>query len=97
MKFCKDCKYADGYYDDWGIINVFTDYSGYTCLHEKAIINTDMITGTISRRDCIEMRILTKFCGEVAKLFEPSLWYRIKNGLTRCFRKSQKNNGRLAD
>ena len=76
MKFCKDYKYI----------------KGNSCLHENAITHTDMITGTISRRDCIEMRILNKFCGEVAKLFEPSLWYRIKNGLTRCFRKSQKNN-----
>ena len=94
MKFCKDCKYADGYYfyDDGGISKMFTGYTGYTCLHENAITHTDMITGTISRRDCNEMRILNQFCGEVAKLFEPSLWYRIKNGFTRCFRKSQENN-----
>lgn len=81
MKFCKDCKYI----------------KGNSCLHEKAVLSADMITGKIWRADCNGMRNLNEFCGGVAKLFEPSLWYRIKNGLTRCFRKSQKNNGRIAD
>ena len=76
MKFCKDCKYR----------------KGASCSHEKAIMRVDMVTGKIEGSGCNGMRTLNEFCGEVAKLFEPSLWYRIKNGLTRCFRKSQKNN-----
>ena len=92
MKFCKDCKYSDGYYEDGGICKMFTGYTGYTCLHEKARKITCMATGTIFGRDCSVMRGFMMPCGEYAKLFEPSLWYRIKNGLTRCFRKSQENN-----
>lgn len=76
MKFCKDCKYI----------------KGNSCLHEKAVISADMVTGKIWRADCKGMGNLNEFCGEVAKLFEPSLWYRIKNGLKGCFRKSQENN-----
>ena len=76
MKFCKDCKYI----------------KGTACLHENAIISADMVTGKIWRASCTGMRTVNEFCGEDAKLFEPSLWYRIKNGITGCFRKSQKNN-----
>ena len=92
MKFCKDCKYADGYYNYPWIGKMFNGYYGYACLHEKARKITCMATGTIFGRDCSVMRCFLMPCGEHAKLFEPSLWYRIKNGFTRCFRKSQKNN-----
>jgi hypothetical protein len=62
MKFCKDCRFK----------------SGKFCYHKNSLSDINLVYGTKTYRICQLMREYDEFCGEDAKLFEPSLFYKMK-------------------
>ena len=77
MKFCKNCKYYSGPME--------------LCTHPKSTFFINVVSGHVTHYVCAHMRGDYGQCNG-AKLFEPSLLYRIINGFTKCFRKSKKSN-----
>lgn len=76
MKFCKDCKY---------IMDVkVTDL----CTHPYSAYSVNLVTGEPELKACFTMRRENEKCDPTGELFEPLLWYRIKNEFTRRFKKS---------
>jgi hypothetical protein len=85
MKFCKDCIYMHD--------NGFVDL----CIHPVSMHEVSLITGNMEYRTCYFMRFKGIKRGPTGELFEPSLWYRIKNEFTRRFKKSYTNHRRIED
>lgn len=66
MKYCTDCKYC---HNKFSVMSV--------CLNTK-FLDKNMVTKTKLYKPCYSMRLDENLCGEEAKLFEPSLLYKIK-------------------